>query len=52
MQTVRLAQKNGYKCVMSHRSGESEDAFISDFAVALNCDLDDDLEKFHQDFHT
>lgn len=36
MQTVRLAQRNGYKCVMSHRSGESEDAFIADFAVALN----------------
>jgi enolase len=37
MQTIRLAQRNGYKCVMSHRSGESEDAFISDFAVAMNC---------------
>mgnify|MGYP002631675469 CR=1 FL=1 len=37
MQTVRLAQRNGYTCVMSHRSGESEDAFIADFAVALNC---------------
>jgi enolase len=37
MQTVRLAQRNGYKCVMSHRSGESEDSFIADFAVALNC---------------
>lgn len=36
MQTVRLAQRNGYKCVMSHRSGESEDTFIADFAVALN----------------
>ncbi len=36
MQTVRLAQRNGYYCVMSHRSGESEDAFIADFAVALN----------------
>jgi len=36
MQTVRLAQRHGYKCVMSHRSGESEDAFIADFAVALN----------------
>ena len=36
MQTVRLAQRNGYNCVMSHRSGESEDAFISDLAVALN----------------
>ncbi len=36
MQTVRLAQRNGYTCVMSHRSGESEDAFIADFAVGLN----------------
>jgi len=36
MQTVRLAQRSGYSCVMSHRSGESEDAFIADFAVALN----------------
>ncbi len=35
MQTVRLAQRSGYTCVMSHRSGESEDAFIADFAVAL-----------------
>ena len=37
MLTVRLAQRNGYTTVMSHRSGESEDAFIADFAVALNC---------------
>jgi len=36
MMTVRLAQRNGYNCVMSHRSGESEDTFIADFAVALN----------------
>jgi len=36
MQTVRLAQRSGYSCVMSHRSGESEDTFIADFAVALN----------------
>ncbi|BCX80143.1 phosphopyruvate hydratase [Campylobacter sp. 19-13652] len=36
MQTVRLAQRNGYACIMSHRSGESEDSFIADFAVALN----------------
>jgi len=36
MLTVRLAQRHGYSCVMSHRSGESEDAFIADFAVALN----------------
>lgn len=37
METIRLAQRNNYNCVMSHRSGESEDAFIADFAVALNC---------------
>ncbi|MCE3047352.1 phosphopyruvate hydratase [Helicobacter kayseriensis] len=37
MQTMRLAQRNRYRCVMSHRSGESEDSFIADFAVALNC---------------
>ena len=36
MQTIRLAQRNGYSCVMSHRSGESEDTFIADFAVAMN----------------
>ncbi len=36
MQTVRLAQRNGYKTIISHRSGESEDSFIADFAVALN----------------
>lgn len=36
MRTVRLAQRNNYNCIMSHRSGESEDDFIADFAVALN----------------
>ncbi|TQR59058.1 phosphopyruvate hydratase [Campylobacter troglodytis] len=36
MRTVRLATRHNYKCIMSHRSGESEDAFIADFAVALN----------------
>jgi len=36
MQTMRLAYQNGYTCVVSHRSGESEDAFIADFAVAMN----------------
>ena len=34
---VRLAQANGYTAVMSHRSGETEDATIADLAVALNC---------------
>ncbi|WP_331774865.1 phosphopyruvate hydratase [Sulfurospirillum sp. 1612] len=36
MQTIRLAQRNDYTCIVSHRSGESEDAFIADFAVAMN----------------
>lgn len=36
MQTIRLAQRKDYRCVMSHRSGESEDSFIADFAVAMN----------------
>jgi enolase len=35
--TILLAQQNGYKCVMSHRSGESEDTFIADASVAFNC---------------
>lgn len=35
--TIKLAQKNGYKCVMSHRSGETEDTFIADLAVATGC---------------
>jgi len=34
--TVLTAQKAGYTCVMSHRSGETEDTFIADLAVALN----------------
>ena len=36
MEAVRLAQRNNYRCIMSHRSGESEDSFIADFAGALN----------------
>jgi enolase 1/2/3 len=35
IQAVRLAQANGYTAVMSHRSGETEDATIADLAVAL-----------------
>ena len=34
--TVHKAQKNGMTCVMSHRSGETEDTTIADLAVALN----------------
>jgi len=37
--TVNLAHKNGWKAVVSHRSGETEDTYISDFAVAMNTDL-------------
>lgn len=36
LETVALAKRKGYRCIMSHRSGESEDAFIADLAVALN----------------
>ncbi|GAA9048569.1 phosphopyruvate hydratase [Helicobacter pylori] len=36
LETIRLAKHHAYQCVMSHRSGESEDSFITDFAVALN----------------
>jgi enolase len=35
--TLRLARKNGFNCIMSHRSGETEDAFIADLAVASGC---------------
>ena len=34
---VNLAHKNGYRSMMSHRSGETEDTTIADLAVALNC---------------
>jgi len=36
IEAVSMAQKNKYKCVMSHRSGETEDTTIADLAVALN----------------
>ena len=34
--TINLAKENNYKTVISHRSGETEDNYISDFAVGLN----------------
>ena len=37
LEAVELAQRAAYRCVMSHRSGETEDATISDLAVATNC---------------
>jgi enolase len=37
LEAVSIAQGNGYTAVMSHRSGETEDATIADLAVATNC---------------
>ena len=34
--TINLAKKNGYKTIVSHRSGETEDNYIADFAVGLD----------------
>jgi enolase len=36
MDAIRLAQTNGYTCMVSHRSGETEDVTIADLAVAVN----------------
>jgi enolase len=37
LEAVETAHRAGYACVMSHRSGETEDATIADLAVATNC---------------
>ena len=37
LDSVELAHRNGYRCMMSHRSGETEDVTIADLAVATNC---------------
>ena len=37
MDAVELAHRSGYRCMMSHRSGETEDTTIADLAVATNC---------------
>lgn len=37
IEAIKLAKKAGYTAVVSHRSGETEDTTIADFAVALNC---------------
>ena len=36
LQTICLAKENGYKTIISHRSGETEDSFIADLAVAVD----------------
>jgi enolase len=37
LEAVEMAHKAGYRAVMSHRSGETEDSTIADLAVATNC---------------
>ncbi|MFT7676052.1 MAG: enolase [Planctomycetota bacterium] len=37
LETIALAHRKGLRCVMSHRSGETEDTTIADLAVATNC---------------
>ena len=39
LDAIYMAQKNGYTAILSHRSGETEDSFIADLAVATNCGL-------------
>ena len=39
LEVIDLALKNGYKSVISHRSGESEDTFIADLSVAVNAGM-------------
>ena len=36
LEAIAMAQRNGYKAIVSHRSGETEDTFIADLAVAVN----------------
>ena len=56
MDCVRLAHFSGYRTIMSHRSGETEDAFIADLAVACDCGMiktgsasrSDRLAKYNQ----
>ena len=36
LDVINLAQKNNYKTIISHRSGDSEETFIADLAVATN----------------
>ena len=39
LDTISLANQNGYKKVVSHRSGETEDSLIADFSVAINAEI-------------
>jgi len=56
LETLSLAQKNGHKAIISHRSGETADSFIADLAVATSCGYiktgsacrTDRVEKYNQ----
>ncbi len=56
LDAILMAQKNNFTAIVSHRSGETEDNFISDLAVATNCGLiktgslsrSDRLSKYNQ----
>lgn len=37
MYTLKIANENNYNTIMSHRSGETEDSYLADFAVGFNC---------------
>lgn len=37
LEAIEMAKRNGYKAIVSHRSGETEDTTIADLAVATNC---------------
>ena len=39
IEVIQMAQKHGYKTIISHRSGETEDTTIADLAVAFNTGL-------------
>ena len=39
LETIKLAKENGYKTIISHRSGETMDTFIADLGVGLNLDF-------------
>ena len=39
LDAVKLAYNNGWKVMVSHRSGETEDTFIADLAVAIGCGM-------------
>ena len=51
MDTMELAKRSSYTCVVSHRSGETEDSFIADLAVAVNAGQIEDWRAVPQRPH-